>query len=357
MKPIYQISVAGEIIDFGDRLISLQISHERDRFDPVGCDSLEIVLDDSKEPRLQIPPRGRALRVAIGYEGQGLVDKGIFIVDQTEVVGPPTQLIIRGQNNSKTPNDATWLPMQTCMNRSWQTPLTIQKLVTQVAVDHGLFPVVSPQLASIELPHIDQANMSDDELLNQYVCRVHDAIYYVQDSKLLVIKNGYSETVSGRVAEHTFLNVAPVGETLDPEKIYVSSWGVRFVDFLSYQTVTAAWYDYASAAEKEERTGSGRDPVLRLPFVYPNQSSAKAATQTAWNRNNAFEGELRAAFPGVPNIYVGGKLSLAGAHPDVENISWYCRRATHTIDRSGFWTEATGERLTADLQAQIAGGS
>lgn len=353
MKPTYEISVAGQIIDFGDRLLSISLSQERDRNAGIGCENVEIILDDSSEPRLMVPPHGRALRVKFGYEGQPLVDKGIFIVDESEISGPPNVLKIRAQNNSNTPHDTSFLPLITRMNRSWQTPLTVQKLVTQIAIDHGLFPVISPELASIELPHIDQANMSDLELLSQYVCRVHDAYVLPQDSKLLVLKNGSGETVSGKSADHTFFYAASVGETLDPEKIYINNWRSRTLDFTAYQTVKAAWYDYAAAQEVEETVGDGSFPILRLPFLHPDAATANAAARTALARSNCFSGEIEINAPGVPILSPGEKLSLLGAHPDLDNVTWYCRRVEHTIDRSGFWTRAQGERLTADLPKNV----
>ena len=353
MKPIYEVSIAGEIIDFGGRLVSLQISQDRDRFDPIGSDCLEIVLEDTKSPRLQIPPRGRALRVKLGYEGQPLVDKGIYIVDETEISGPPNTLTIRAQNNPKTAHSDSYNPMTTRITRSWQTPLTVQDLVAKVAIDHGLSPQISPSLASIALPHIDQVNMTDLELLSQYVGKVYDAFVLVQDSWLIVLKNGEGQTVNDADVPNIFVFAKQDGETIDPSKVYITSWRTRFTDFVRYDTVKAYWFDLATAEQKEEMAGSGQDPTMRLPYLYPDAATAKAAAQTIFNRCNTGVGEISCDFPGVPQLFSGGRLYVSGLHPDVDQSVWYCRRVVHMLAGDGLWTEVRGDRITSDMIAEM----
>lgn len=72
-KPIYKITVDGRDIspEFRARMGDLTLTDNRG----FEADQLDIRLDDS-DGKLDIPPRGAEVRLWLGFEASGLVDKG-----------------------------------------------------------------------------------------------------------------------------------------------------------------------------------------------------------------------------------------------------------------------------------------
>ena len=72
-RPIWRVTVAGKDVTsrISPRLISLTITECRSD----QADQLDLILDDH-DGRLELPARGVSVRVLLGWEGTGLVDKG-----------------------------------------------------------------------------------------------------------------------------------------------------------------------------------------------------------------------------------------------------------------------------------------
>jgi phage protein D len=146
-------------------------------------DELEIMLDDA-DGKLDLPPRGVVIEVAIGWKGKALVEKGSFTVDEVEHSGAPDTLTIRAR--------ATDLRAGIATKRE------------KLAQDHGgkdcggdcqdqrADPCISSWLAKRPVEHIDQTNESDANLLSR-LAHQHDAIATVKSGRLLFIKAGDAE--------------------------------------------------------------------------------------------------------------------------------------------------------------------
>ncbi|MDP0983976.1 phage late control D family protein, partial [Klebsiella variicola] len=68
-------------------VISLELTDNR------GCESdeLTIAIDDS-DGRIELPPRGAELSGSMGWQGEPLVYKGVYTVDEVAHSGPPARL-------------------------------------------------------------------------------------------------------------------------------------------------------------------------------------------------------------------------------------------------------------------------
>ena len=147
MTPAYRIQVEGQgdvTAQIRERLLSLRVRDE----EGYQSDAVEIRLDD-RGGEMELPRRGVALEVELGYEASGRVRMGRYVVDEVELSGPPETLTVR----------ATAADMRTGAKqrktRSWDE-VTIADLVTTIARDHDLDPRVERGLARIVLPHVDQ---------------------------------------------------------------------------------------------------------------------------------------------------------------------------------------------------------
>ena len=82
--PDFSLTIDGRDITptIDARLISLALSECRGN----ESDQLDLVLNDS-DGAVRLPPRGAEIALRIGWAGQALVDKGLFIVDEVEHSG------------------------------------------------------------------------------------------------------------------------------------------------------------------------------------------------------------------------------------------------------------------------------
>jgi len=349
MQPAYQVTIDGKIIDFAGRLVSLSVTERTpDRMIAEVSNSVEIVLEDTRSDRLALPERGRELKVMIGYLGQPLVDKGTFIVDEVEVDGPPTQLIIRAQSNPKSPHDEKYNSLTTRQSRSFPSPLSIQKLVEAIAQDHNLQPVVGPSLAAVQLTQVDQTNESDADVLWR-IAQLHDATIKIQDGKLIFIERGTGQSANGLSLPNLVVTVAD--GPIDPTKVYLTKWNGRFSDFITYETAVAVWRDVANARDVEEQVGSGAEPTLRLTNIYPNAADALAAAKTALVSCDRRAGEVSATFPGNPSFEPEGTITFENVREGLDG-SWYITESTHQISREGYTTTVRGNRFSADALSE-----
>nr|DAE47895.1 MAG TPA: tail protein [Caudoviricetes sp.] len=95
----YRITLDGRDLS---RLIApslISLSFKESRSDE--ADTIDLVIDDSKNT-FAIPKRGANIKVAIGWVGEPLVDKGTFSVDEVEHSGTPDILTIRARSASMT---------------------------------------------------------------------------------------------------------------------------------------------------------------------------------------------------------------------------------------------------------------
>lgn len=177
------------------RLVSIELTDNRG----LEADQLDITLSDH-DGLLAIPPRGATVRLWLGWDDTGLVDKGSFTVDETEHSGAPDTLSIRARSADLRGG------LKTKKERSFDAT-TLGTVIGAIATAQGLTPVVSAVLAGIELLHLDQANESDANLLSR-LGREHDAIATVKADRLLFLPTGKATTASGLSLPHVTLTRA-----------------------------------------------------------------------------------------------------------------------------------------------------
>lgn len=298
------------------RLISLTITECRGG----EADTLDLVLDDS-DGLLAIPPRGAVLAVSIGWEGEALVDKGTFTVDETEHSGAPDVITVRGRAASMTK------AMGERQEKSWHQQ-TLGAIVKAIAAKHKLKPVVGDALASISIPHIDQTHESDMSFLTRLAKR-YDATMTVKESNLLFMPIGKGVTASGK----NMPTIEITRKDGDQHRYHIA-------ERESYEGVKAFYRGSGRAKRKELVVGGENNRNIKvLPEVYATEAEARAAAkseltrckrgQATMNYSLAYgRGEIRPELP----VYV------SGFKDEIDAIPWLVKRATHTISDQGFLT-------------------
>ena len=186
-QPAYRILVDGQDITpvIRPRLESLRLTDNRG----LEADTLDITLDDT-DGALALPPRGARVRLALGWVGQPLEDKGDYLVDELEHTGAPDRLLIRARSADLRSGIATK------KERSWHG-VTLGDLVRSVAAQNNLQPAVGEDLAAEPLDHLDQTAESDANLLTR-LAEDFGAITTVKAGRLLFVRAGQATTASGQ---------------------------------------------------------------------------------------------------------------------------------------------------------------
>ncbi len=112
------------------------------------ADTLEITIDDA-DGKIELPPRGVEISVAIGWRGEPLTHKGVFTVDEVSHSGPPDQLVVTARSADFRQD------FNVKREYSWHD-IKVGKVVSAIAGRYNLTPAVSRQLIDIEIDHADQ---------------------------------------------------------------------------------------------------------------------------------------------------------------------------------------------------------
>lgn len=319
-----------------DRFISLTLT------DAIGMesDTLEITLADN-DPLvpISIPPTGAELELAMGYDGIN-TPMGLFVCDEVEVAGWPGEMVIRARAAVYEKSKGGKTDLQTQKTRSWDAGTTLAAMVEKIASEHSLTAAVAESLKSIQLPHTDQADESDINLLTR-LAKKYDAIVKPAAGKLVLAKRGESKSVGGE-------ELAPVA--------LVPSDCINFRMVLAKREtagqVVAYWHAVKEAKRNEVKVGTG-EPVRRLKQYYPTEEMALAAARADLARRERGQQTISLSCDGSPAILAEAPLTLAGFRPGVDG-DWLISRVTHRIDAIGGYTcDVEAEKPNSEDEPEV----
>jgi phage protein D len=313
-SPDYLISLPEQTIspEVGTRLVSLSLTDQRG----FESDQLDITLSDH-DGRLALPVRGVELQLSIGWKGEGLIDRGKFTVDEVEHSGAPDVVIIR----ARAADMRQGFPAK--RSQSWHQ-ITVDDVVTTIAVRNGLEPSVSPSLASTLLEHVDQTSESDMHFLTRLGQRF-DAIATVKAGYLLFLPTGEASTVSGS-AIPTYTLTRSAGD----RHRYVIN------DRDAYTGVIAYWQDMDAAERKQALVGSDQTPK-RMRETKATEAEALEAAKAEWNRvrraGATFSVDLS---EGRPDLYPETPIIAKGWKSDIDETPWIVTQVSHNVSDSAY---------------------
>lgn len=317
------------------RFVSLRLNDETGFM----SDDLEItVADTDPKARIARPATGALLRLSLGYD-QSLTDKGAFVVSGASrggQKGGARTLTVRAHAApyQDTPGGIT--DFQTQVTRSWADGTTIGAMVQTMAAAHGMTSAISPSLAAVVLPHMDQVEESDISFLVR-LGRLYDAIAKPAGGKLLFIARGLSQTVGG-----VSLPVINLTES------DVTSWQWDEDRREAPGTVVTKYHVPKSAQMHAVSVGSG-NPVRLLKRKFKSQAEAKAAAMAEMSRRARGAIRLEIDMPGNAAVTAEATLNLDQTFgPDVEGV-WLVNSVVHEQDKgSGYKTQIKAERPNSD---------
>lgn len=324
-QPDYLLTLGGLDITprVGSRLVSLQLDESRGD----EADQLELCLDDA-DGRLALPPLGGELQLQLGWRGEGLVDKGTFVVDEVEHLGAPDQITLRARAAELRSS------LRQRGQYSWDKS-TVGRVVAEVAARSGLRAKVHPQLAEQALKHIDQTNESDIHFLTR-LARLHDAVCTVKKSTLVFMPINSAHSASGQALDELTITRAAGDQ---------HRW--HMADRTAYTGVKAQYYNYREARVNEVRTGDPRREK-RLKDRYGSKPEAARAVQSEMQRIDRGKATLEITLAlGRPELMPQSPVTVHGFKPEIDGTDWRIVKVSHSINE--------GSGFTTRLELEIAG--
>ncbi len=304
-KPIYRLDVDGKDItaSLDGRLISLTLTDNKG----FEADQLEIQLDDT-DGKLDLPPRGAEIKLSLGFEDSGLVDKGTYTVDEVEHSGTPDVLSIRARSADLRGG------LSTQRERSWHE-VKLGDIVRTIADENDLEAQIPDALASKIIDHIDQTNESSINLLSR-LAKQFDAFTTVKNGKLLFMNSSGGISASGKPLP-----------TVKIERHVGDQHHFSIADRETYTGVRATYNDTHKAIKGEVTWGKTEDSAEKgkapapappttgqfkhLEKAHKSRAAAQKAARKEWQRLKGNKA-ARGAFIGVTAKYKDVNLNVSG---------------------------------------------
>jgi hypothetical protein len=304
------------------RLLSLSMTDEAgwqsDRF--------EFSIDD-RGGTVAMPATGARLEVSLGYRETGLAPLGAFVVDEVVISAPPMTMTVRAKaaDMRRTLKEAR--------TRAWHET-TFGAIVAAIAGENGYAARVSPDLADIPIPHLDQTAESDINLLTR-LAEQYGATVKAANGALLVVPRGLGKTASGRILPAIALTPAEL-----------MRWSVTLAERGKYAAVQAQYRDLASGRDVPVTVGEAPtgQPVYVLRTPYPDTAQAQAAARAKLEALERGKSSVDLTLIGRTDVMAETWITLQGFRPGADG-TWWLTRVEHRLDRSGFSTECTGESV------------
>lgn len=322
-RPGYRIILGGRDITprINGRLQQLTLTDNRG----MEADQLDITLSDY-DGALSVPRKGIELSVAIGWQDEGLVDRGTFIVDEVEHSGSPDVLTIRARSADFRGNLAAK------RSRSWDH-VSIDAIVRSIAERHTLTPLIGERLATTVLEHVDQTDESDISFLSRLAER-YDAIAAIKAGHLLFIPTGNGTTATGTAIPAVTIT-RRAGDTH------------RFTetDRDHYSGVRAYWQDIEGAERREVVIGE-QENLKTLRQSFGSETDARAAAESEWKRigRGAATFSLTLA-RGRASLYPETPVRLMGFKSEIDAREWLIKEVRHNLGDNGYTTSIECETI------------
>ncbi|MEO6921958.1 MAG: contractile injection system protein, VgrG/Pvc8 family [Collimonas sp.] len=328
--PAFKITLDGQDITgkFAPRLVSLDLNECRSD----SADELSITLSDT-DGQLSLPAKGARINVQIGWQESGLVDKGIFTVDEIEHSGAPDVLTLRARTASLI--DTFRQPVE----RSFHDT-TLGAVIEVIAFQQELKAGIADALRGIKIAHLDQTRESDAAFLRR-LGKKYDVAATVKNDTLLFMPAGRSKTASGRD-----LPVIRITRNLGDRHRYHSA------ERDSYSGVRVFWHDDRHGLRRSVVAGAPGNSK-RLRTTYANEADARAAAVAEWQRiqRGAATLELSLAI-GAPALMPQSPVEVVGFKTDIDNQEWLTVKVRHSISDAGFTSGIELETRTEEAEVE-----
>jgi len=319
------VDVTGKIMP---RLVNLTLTDCRSD----DSDQLDITLCDA-DGQLAIPRTGVKIHVRFGWQQSGLVDKGLFTVDEVEHSGAPDVVTLRARTASLID---TFRQVQ---ERSFHDT-TLGTIMELIAFGNELKVGMAEELRQVKVAHIDQTQESDAAFLRR-LGKQYDAVATVKNDTLLFLPAGRSKTASGK----TLPTIRLTRASGDQHRFHRAERD-------SYTGVRVFWYDAQRSLRRSVVAGIAGNSK-RLRTTYASEADARVAAIAEWQKlqRGLATFELSLAL-GDAALMSESPVVVSGFKPDIDGTEWVASKVISSISDAGFTTRIEMETKTAEAEAK-----
>jgi len=309
-RAVFRITLGGNDMTgtFRPRLMGMTLTECRGG----EADQLDLTLDDA-DGKLAIPSKDEKIELQIGWEEEGLVNKGSFIVDEVEHNGTPDQITLRARSADLLDD------FRELRERSYHDT-TIGAVIDTIAAAHKLTSAASPTLRGRKIEHIDQTNESDANFLRR-LGKQFDAVATVKNDTLLFSPAGESKTASGKPLPSITIRRSDG----DHHRFHSAERD-------TYTGVRVFWYDQKHNARFSVVAGRSGN-AKRLRTIYASRDDAIQAARAEWQRVQrgiyTFQLDLAIA---RPQIMPQSPVRATGWKPIIDATEWMTVRVSTRVD-------------------------
>ncbi|MBE7709126.1 MAG: phage protein D [Cyanobacteria bacterium SIG32] len=313
-KPIFKIEYNQKDItkDVSNQVLNIEYTD----YEHGQSDEITITFDDTQKlwQSSWIPSKGDSLRVFIGYEGEKLLNCGVFEIDEIEFATPPDILTVKAL--------ATGITKALRQNNSVAYEnKTLKQIASEIAQKHSLTLV--GEIEDVRVERITQ-NQERDLTFLKKLAEQYGYIFKIAEGNLVFYK---TEKLTGADA-------AKILYRTDLSRISLTEKTSK-----NYKAVTVSYHNpktgkKITATAKNEKCVKG--DTLKITERCENKQQALLKAKAALAKgNNTIEGSIDLV--GTPNLIAGLNIELK----DLGYFSgkYHITQTRHFIDRtSGYGT-------------------
>lgn len=294
------------------RLMTLSVTDNKS----LDADELTITLDDH-DGALALPKRGVKLQCWLGFVDEGVHDMGTYIVDSSEWSGSPDTINIKAKSADFKSS------LKEGRSQSYHNT-TLGKIADEVAKRQALELSIKPELANIDVGHVDQTDESDINLLTR-LCHQYGAVVNIKHGKLLIFTANSNQTASG-----TALTLTKITRRIGDSYRY--SVEDRQSD---YDGVSASYQDKNEAKRKTVNSSDAKSKNKKLKGTYKSKDAATAAADAEDKRMKEQQAKFSIATAyAYPAVTTESPITLQGFKAEIDALKWTVDKATHTYGKS-----------------------
>ena len=314
LTPIFKIEYNQKDItkDVSNQVLNIEYTD----YEHGQSDEITITFDDTQKlwQSSWIPSKGDSIRVFIGYEGEKLLNCGVFEIDEIEFATPPDTLTVKAL--------ATGITKALRQNNSVAYEnKTLKQIASEIAQKHSLTLV--GEIEDVRVERITQ-NQERDLTFLKKLAEQYGYIFKIAEGNLVFYK---TEKLTGADA-------AKILYRTDLTRITLSEKTSK-----NYKAVTVSYHNpktgkKITATAKNEKCVKG--DTLKITERCENKQQALLKAKAALAKgNNTIEGSIDLV--GTPNLIAGLNIELK----DLGYFSgkYHITQTRHFIDRtSGYGT-------------------
>lgn len=311
--PLLQLTADDKLLDTQvmARLISLSVTDNKN----LDADELTLTLDDH-DGALEMPKRGVKLQCWMGFVDAGIHDMGTYIVDSCEWSGSPDTISIKAKSADFKSS------LKSGRSQSYHNK-TLGDIAETVAKRQQLALSIKPELANIDVGHVDQTDESDINLLTR-LCHQYGAVVNIKHGKLLIFTANSNVSASGHSLGLTLIT----RQTGDSYRYSIED---RQGD---YDNVSASYQDKDAAVRGTVDSDSGAK-TKKLKGTYKSKEAASAAAQAESKRikDEQAKFSITTAYA-YPAVTTESPITLQGFKAEIDALKWTVDKAVHTYGKS-----------------------